>query len=286
MSLQTDNDFSKLSLENDHDNLNIDPELRKTIDKTIYGGADGSFNNHVKTPLADLIILKGNIEAELLRFEELLKSNFEAKSQSNPQATTSIANTTLNNYDNAIFPSKTNDYMNAPLINRDGYPRDDVDIFTIRLLRQNCNMLKNDLTHLIDYIHVEMGKYWEGVDKKKGTSNSTITNNNDNATFDPIQASPFCKITGVLKGSPSDQCGLQDNDLLCRIGAIDTLKYYSSHDKLLGVSNYVKEHIDREIPVMIKRKQNGAFINLELTLIPNSNNWDGPGILGCTLVKI
>lgn len=35
--------------------------------------------------------------------------------------------------------------MNDPLVTSDGFPRSDVDLYTVRLTRQNINRLRNDL---------------------------------------------------------------------------------------------------------------------------------------------
>ena len=93
---------------------------------------------------------------------------------------------------------KANDStLRSPLVDGDGFPRADIDIFAVRGARVRIIELRNDLEAIIN----EIGKALEAVydpsiaadDKSQATEASTST--------EPPK--PFAKVDGVAPGSPA-----------------------------------------------------------------------------------
>ncbi len=66
--------------------------------------------------------------------------------------------------------------MDSALVTPDGYPRSDVDVLQVTMIRKNVNMLKNDLNHLLQRSHVLLNQHFDNMNVK---SNQDARRNND-----------------------------------------------------------------------------------------------------------
>ena len=110
--------------------------------------------------------------------------------------------------------------MRQPLVDREGFPRDDLDVWAVRHARVRIIELRNDLAALMD----EIAKTLETVyprapppppaekEAEGGPSSSTSA-----AGGDSTDLLPFARVNGVAPGSPaadavchllSDQCAV------------------------------------------------------------------------------
>jgi 26S proteasome regulatory subunit N4 len=112
------------------------------------------------------------------------------------------------------------------------FPRADVDLYKVRMLRQEHAMRKNDAKSLLSDLHAAMvavhesarnsGTASEGhprliAQKAPQTSNSPSADALPSAGGEPA---PFAHIVSVEAGSPADEAGLQVGDELCKVGTI------------------------------------------------------------------
>ena len=68
--------------------------------------------------------------------------------------------------------------VEGSLVDSEGYPLPNLDLYAIRNARRTLIMKKNDLTALIDKIESKMASYFEEVNKKK-QSDSAFTDKRD-----------------------------------------------------------------------------------------------------------
>jgi Nas2 N_terminal domain len=80
--------------------------------------------------------------------------------------------------------------LNSPLVDREGFPRADIDIWAVRHARVRAIELRNDLNAVMD----EIGKALEGV--------YTPTKSQSKDDSDP-ELKPFAKVDAVAPGSPA-----------------------------------------------------------------------------------
>ncbi|SCU94564.1 LAME_0F07954g1_1 [Lachancea meyersii CBS 8951] len=158
--------------------------------------------------------------------------------------------------------------LNSSLVTPDGFPRSDVDVLQVRLLRRSINMLRNDLSAVISRTQEIMASHFQKMEIKTQRIDS------DNA-FD--YRIPFALITEVVPGSPSQQAGLLAQDKIVRFANI----HAGNHQSLSAVGSVVKNSEDSPLAIRILRGE--KYHNLTLT---PSNNWAGAGLLGCRLVRI
>lgn len=157
--------------------------------------------------------------------------------------------------------------MSGNIIDSEGYPRADVDIYKIRLTRQEINCLQNDYKDLL---------------KKIEDQGLSLSQENKEALLicqAPDKLKPLLKITQVDTGSPSELAGLEKGDEIVQFGPITAAN--SSHN-LSEISSYVNEREEKIILLKALRKKDDSDNQiLRLKLIPKK--WSGHGLLGCKL---
>mmetsp|Transcript_16558 Transcript_16558/g.28169 ORF Transcript_16558/g.28169 Transcript_16558/m.28169 type:complete len:152 (+) Transcript_16558:119-574(+) len=126
--------------------------------------------------------------------------------------------------------------LRTPLVDSEGFPRDDVDLFEARKLRNQHACLQTDHQNLmkelekamyaLQQVYQSMGLKDEKEDKPKG--GDQIAQNTASAPVDAEMAGskgqeekiPFVWIHDVAKGSPAEQDGFKIGDAICRFGGV------------------------------------------------------------------
>jgi 26S proteasome non-ATPase regulatory subunit 9 len=102
--------------------------------------------------------------------------------------------------------------MKTPLVDAEGFPRADIDIYAIRTARSALAPLYNDLTAKEKEIETALHYL-----------NSLPVDNSNSSTDQPMATSkPFAKVNGVAPDSPADESGLKRGDLVLAFGLIDS----------------------------------------------------------------
>jgi 26S proteasome non-ATPase regulatory subunit 9 len=179
-----------------------------------------------------LINQKSNIEAELESHISILKAN--------------------------------NVTMQTRLVDAEGFPRADIDIYAVRGARVRIIELRNDLKAVVDAI----GKALEGIYDPAIQRSSQI----DSSSERPLKS--FAKVDGVAPGSPAAEAvriynvyiiilkrvyfqGLQRDDLIVKFGQLDESSFKSN--SLQPLADLVAENEQVSIPSL--------FLNGQLTTI-------------------
>lgn len=178
------------------------------------------------------------------------------------------------------------------LIDTEGFPRGDIDIYNVRSKRQRLAVINTDYKILmkeIENLLIEI--YSEGLlqsteEKHQQKSHnvhevlqqpSTISITTSSATTTVFNVFNTKKCIAIIDeigfGSPSEIAGLQNGDELISFGGIDI----DTVDPISKIPPMVRENVEKIIPVVIKRKE--TLVNI--SLIPKL--WRGNGLLGCHL---
>ena len=149
--------------------------------------------------------------------------------------------------------------MQTPLVDAEGFPRADIDIYAVRGARVRIIELRNDLKAVVDAI----GKALEAIYDPAIQRSSQI----DSSSERPLQ--PFAKVDGVAPGSPAAEAvriynvltlklkriyyqGLQRDDLIVKFGQLDESSFKSK--TLQPLADLVAENEDVSIlPRFLKR---------------------------------
>ncbi|KYM78695.1 26S proteasome non-ATPase regulatory subunit 9 [Atta colombica] len=184
--------------------------------------------------------------------------------------------------------------MDEPLVDSEGYPRQDINVYQVRHTRHKIIRLTNDHKNL-------MKKIEEGLHRVHALAGASIAEQpisdvSDNQETEALE--PFLRVNLVSPGSPAetavciismlaetavciismpaDTVGIQVEDLILEFGSVHCRNFKSLTDigKLVENSRY------KTINVKIKRGSN----TIVLSLTPRP--WVGKGLLGCNVIPV
>ncbi|KAM0790304.1 hypothetical protein ACM66B_005605 [Microbotryomycetes sp. NB124-2] len=167
-----------------------------------------------------------------------------------------------------------NSDMSTLLIDREGFPRSDIDVAAVRTARHNIIRLRNDLKSCL----TEMEQLvLEGLPRTSEQQQEQQVDMDVDANRGTTSSAAFARVDGVFPGSPADNAGLKREDTIVSIGPIGA----QNHDRLRAVGQLVNSSEGTTLPLVIVR--DGQQLHLRLT--PRSG-WGGRGLLGCHIVPV
>lgn len=86
--------------------------------------------------------------------------------------------------------------MQTPLVDAEGFPQADIDLWVIRTARKRIIELRNDLKDMVDEIAIALEKVFDPSAPTPQSSSGARSN-------DAIPTKPFAKVEVVAPGSPS-----------------------------------------------------------------------------------
>ncbi|PBK75085.1 hypothetical protein ARMSODRAFT_505136 [Armillaria solidipes] len=149
--------------------------------------------------------------------------------------------------------------LHSPLVDPDGFPRADIDIYAVRGARIRVIELRNDLEALMS----EIGKKLENV------YDPSLVPQDSESPAD----TPFARVDGVAPGSPAADAGLKREDLIVKFGSL------TSPTSLQAVAEVVGANENRSISIRALRDGRPVFFSLT-----PRKGWGGRGMLGCHIV--
>ncbi|KAJ7069710.1 hypothetical protein C8F01DRAFT_1113677 [Mycena amicta] len=156
--------------------------------------------------------------------------------------------------------------MVSPLVDTEGFPRPDIDLYRVRAARRSIIELRNDRQVVIEALAVVLSQVYDP---------SQLTADDGDSGIVP-SGKPFAKVDGVSPGSPAAEAGLLRGDLIVRFDTLTQQSFTSS--SLSPLVAVVNEHENRSIPLKIIREGQ----NVTMILVPK--RWPGRGLLGCHIV--
>ena len=187
--------------------------------------------------------------------------------------------------------------LKDPLVDSEGFPRGDIDLFEVRAKRNRLAIINTDYRALMKEIeteaamihsslaNVEVDNRPSDAGREQGQSgraasiqDSSVASAHESTPESSKQVIliPIARIDEILPESPSAAAGLVDGDELLSLGTID----YRVTNPMSVIPKFVYENANTSIPVVIRR---GGDVK-ELTLTPRQ--WSGRGLLGCHLTPV
>lgn len=163
--------------------------------------------------------------------------------------------------------------MQTPLV-RDGFPRSDIDVVSVRLIRVKIIRVRNDHKRVLLELEQKMIAHFQ-LQTTSGADTIVVdVQDSLDKPTSPLTNVPFALIQEVAYGSPAEACGLRNNDKLVRFDDVTV----TNHNRLQAIPSRVKA----DVPVTVEVVRDDDLV--ELTLTPRV--WAGRGVLGCRLVPI
>ncbi|KAI9598366.1 hypothetical protein BDF19DRAFT_432270 [Syncephalis fuscata] len=160
--------------------------------------------------------------------------------------------------------------MHEPLVDREGYPRADIDVYSARKIRVRIIELRNDLRDCMACIEKAL--------------HEPVLPLASIATASTIASKPFARVNAVSPDSPAWDAGLRRDDRILCFGDIDIQQYES----LAQIGELVNSNEGRTINITVERlldNSGNSWKHQILQLIPRKD-WGGRGMLGCHIVPM
>lgn len=162
-----------------------------------------------------------------------------------------------------------------------GFPRSDIDVMNVRLLRVKIIRLRNDNKALLKVMETKLEQAFaqHKSDAMAIDDDEPVMVEHSDAAPSPKKAIeytiPFARVTEVAPEGPAYALGLRDDD---EIVVFDGDIHAANHDKLQALVKRVAP--GRKVSVVVQRGSD----RVDLTLTPNK--WQGRGILGCRVLPL
>ncbi|KAJ3747205.1 hypothetical protein DFH05DRAFT_783126 [Lentinula detonsa] len=163
--------------------------------------------------------------------------------------------------------------MQSPLVDTDGFPRADIDIYAVRGARVRIIELRNDLKD----VTAAIGKALEVIYDRSQSEPTEDTSDRTEGSSVSKEPKPFARVDGVAPGSPAADAGLCREDLIVKFGQLISTSFAS--ESLAPIAELVGASENQSIGIKALRKGQSVF----LSLTPRKG-WGGRGMLGCHIV--
>ncbi|XP_020658393.1 26S proteasome non-ATPase regulatory subunit 9 [Pogona vitticeps] len=164
--------------------------------------------------------------------------------------------------------------MNEPLVDVEGYPRADVDLYQVRTARHNIVCLQNDHKALMRQVEEALHQL-HARDKEKRERDEAEARAEAQGQSQPLPL-PFARVNAVTPGSPASLSGLQVGDEIVEFGSVNARNFRSLQD----IATVVQHSEEKPLSVTVIR--GGERVHLGLT----PKRWSGKGLLGCNILPL
>ncbi|OQR80411.1 26S proteasome non-ATPase regulatory subunit 9-like [Tropilaelaps mercedesae] len=161
--------------------------------------------------------------------------------------------------------------MTEPLVDSDGYPRSDIDVYQVRKARHDIICLQNDLKEVTRKIE-------EGIHRLHAARSESPAGATSDADAETRRQKAFARIASVERSSPADQAGLRSEDLITNFGSIQLENFTG----MMSIAGLVQNSIGKALKIRLLRGL--SLAQYDILLVPK--RWNGQGVLGCKIVPL
>ncbi|KAJ3330393.1 hypothetical protein HDU76_005777, partial [Blyttiomyces sp. JEL0837] len=145
--------------------------------------------------------------------------------------------------------------MKEPLVDKEGFPRADVDVYSVRHARAALHRLINDHKAIMAELETTMQQIFSSI------SQSSVSKHQ-------VALVPFAVVNSVAPDSPASLAGLQPGDKVLKFGTID------ANEGMGKLPPFVSSMAGKPVLVVVWRGTG----EVRLTMTPKE--WSGRGLLG------
>lgn len=191
--------------------------------------------------------------------------------------------------------SALQEYLNGPgmpgisgnLVDDEGFPRADLDLYAIRRTRQEIACAQTDHMEVMKQLEVLIQQIHSGsrVDVPRKGGAAMMQSGDDEDVQMAVErpdfnmSAPFALIDEVSEGSPAQEAGLLLNDLLCNFGPVNLKDTGDLKACFAALPPVVQGNVGQPVEVQVLRGTPPKRLNLHFT----PKQWAGRGLLGCHL---
>ncbi|CAM1302412.1 PSMD9 (predicted) [Pycnogonum litorale] len=173
-----------------------------------------------------------------------------------------------------ILDSQKNVGMDEPLVDENGYPRNDIDVYQVRTARHKIICLRNDFKEKM--LQIERGLHAVHKKDRENVSMEELKIKNRDTAKRDSQMKSILRVDEISHGSPADDAGLKIGDEIISFGSVN----WDNFQNMKSIADIVQHSVEKKIKLTIKRGDS----TVNVTLTPKS--WSGRGLLGCNIVPL
>ncbi|XP_061585213.1 26S proteasome non-ATPase regulatory subunit 9 isoform X2 [Cololabis saira] len=164
--------------------------------------------------------------------------------------------------------------VEGPLVDDEGFPRDDVNLYQIRAARHNISCLQND--HKAIMVEIEEALHDLHAREKAKRDEDQAEAQQEAMEQQVTLPPPFARVEAVTEGSPASRAGLKVGDEMIEFGSVHT----GNFQNLQNIASVVQHSEGKPLRVSVLR----ADQKVTMSLIPQ--RWSGRGLLGCNILPV
>lgn len=115
--------------------------------------------------------------------------------------------------------------MRGALVDAEGFPRADIDVFAVRSARNKIICLRNDHEAVMVLIERRLHEIHAEARRKKSESGEEVGVAGGGASRQEAAPKGFVRVDSVLEGSPAATAGLREGDLVLEFGSVHTSNF-------------------------------------------------------------
>mmetsp|Transcript_12184 Transcript_12184/g.18471 ORF Transcript_12184/g.18471 Transcript_12184/m.18471 type:complete len:220 (-) Transcript_12184:267-926(-) len=175
--------------------------------------------------------------------------------------------------------------ISGSLIDEEGFPRGDLDLYAIRKARNRFACAQTDHMEVMKQIEQALSSIHAtscvSVPRESPNKTEEITESEGDAANlqAELPSPPFALIDEVAEGSPAEAAGLRVGDLLSSFGPVSRKASGDLNACFGAIQQLVPKSAGSELEVVVLRGQPYSRVVLQLT----PRQWAGRGLLGCHL---
>ncbi|VDK77611.1 unnamed protein product [Onchocerca ochengi] len=166
--------------------------------------------------------------------------------------------------------------MQKSLVDAEGFPITNVDVYSVRRARCAIICAQNDRKKLTSEIEKAMLTLHQQKRNCITTCSENATAANDIPVVHRTSNAAFARIAKVMDASPAFRAGLKDGDQLIQFGPLHAGNFTDIKELRIIVQNSMDK------PIRVTLLRNDRPIRLEL--VPSV--WSGKGTLGCSVLPV
>ncbi|XP_031712511.1 26S proteasome non-ATPase regulatory subunit 9 [Anarrhichthys ocellatus] len=164
------------------------------------------------------------------------------------------------------------------LVDAEGFPRADVNVYQIRTARHSISCLQNDHKAIMEEIEEALHRLHA---REKAKREQDGAGHQEEATEEAMEQQvtlppPFARVDAVTQGSPACGAGVRVGDEVIEFGSVNTENFQN----LQNIASVVQHSEGKPLRVTVIRDGQKA----QMSLTPQ--RWSGRGLLGCNIVPI
>ncbi|GMT32142.1 hypothetical protein PFISCL1PPCAC_23439, partial [Pristionchus fissidentatus] len=169
--------------------------------------------------------------------------------------------------------------MKSQLVDEEGFPRADIDVYSVRHARSTIIRLRNDREELTTRIGEMISETHELNSGKEEKETEEGGEEVEIKLVHRTSNDPFVKVSGVSAGSPADIGGMKKDDLVIQFDIL----HKGNYTELKQLARLCNENENKTIRVTVIR--NERPVRLEV----RPHRWSADpkiGLLGCALLPV